>query len=107
MPHQYENLWMSNTMSQYGGYYQHSSEALSLMGGHSHCLRADGSTGSSTLHGLCVPGMMPYSNSGVQTHNVAPTHASECGKWCAREGTPGAECEKMCQNTYFHPHNRM
>ena len=107
MSRRYENLWQSNRLSHPMGYYEPSSEALGLMGGSTHCLRADGATGSSTLHGLCVPGMMPYSNSNRQSYNVAPTYASECGKWCLREGTPGAECVNMCEQVYFHPHNRV
>jgi hypothetical protein len=88
-------------------FYEPSREALGLMGGYSHCLKANGEAGVSTLNGLCGTHFMSYQNSTMQSYNVSPSFAVECPKWCARNGTPTESCVQACNVEFFHPVNRM
>ena len=87
-------------------YFEPSREALGLMGGYSHCIKSDGTAGVSTLNGLCGTHFMAYRNNTQQLYNVSPSFASECPKWCERQGTPGEDCVRQCNTNLFHPTNR-
>ena len=106
MSHNHERL-IDIPNTNVHGYFEPSREALGLMGGYSHCLKSDGTAGVSTLNGLCGSHFMPYAGNTMQSYNVQPSFASECPKWCMRQGDNSDACVAACNKNFFHPSNRM
>jgi hypothetical protein len=93
--------------SQRRNYFEQSREALGWMGGYTHCLKADGNSGVSTLNGLCATHFMPYSLEAQRNTDIHPNFAADCPAYCMRQnGNVTPQCVQACNQVFFHPYLR-